>query len=183
MKALETERLILRKFSPDDFAALYSFVSRPQNTIYTFFWPSFEEETRTFISSSIKKAEDVPCEDFQYAAVTKANNTLIGSCNFLLSGVGGSNIGWIVSSDYWKHGYGTEMGKAMLRLGFEELNFQRIIACCDAENIGSWRVMEKIGMRREGLFLDCRRAHKQSKKGYSDEVTYAILRDEWESLS
>jgi len=40
-------------------------------------------------------------------------------------------------------------------------------------------VMEKIGMRREGLFIEGRQAHKQSNKKYSDELSYAILKSEW----
>jgi len=178
MKPLETDRLILRKFIHDDFAALYSFLRRPDNSIYSYFWPDSEEGTRAFINESIDNAEKKPCEDMQYAAVTKTGNVLIGSCNFVLAS--DSNMGWIVNSDYWNQGYGTEMGIAMLRLGFEEFCLHRIVACCDAENVGSYRIMEKIGMRREGMFLECRRAHKQSLKKYSNEVVYAITREEWE---
>ena len=179
MQTLETERLYLRKFIPNDFVGLYRFLRKPENTIYTYFWPNSEEETKAFINSSIQKAEEIPCVDFQFAAVTKKNGVLIGSCNFLLSGEGGSHIGWIVDSDYWNQGYGTEMGRALLRFGFEELNLDCIKACCDAENIGSFRVMEKIGMRREGFLLNCRRAHKKSEKHKSDEVTYTLSKNEW----
>jgi len=135
-----------------------------RNSIYTHYWPNSAEETRAFISRVIGNAEKTPCEDFQYAAVTKADSILIGSCNFSPSGEDGSHIGWIVNSDYWAQGYGTEMGRAMLRLGFEELQLPRIVACCDAENAASYCVMEKIGMRREALLFDCRRAHKQSER-------------------
>jgi len=180
MKPLETERLILRKFRRDDFEALYSFLSRPDNSTYSYYWPDSEDGVRAFINESIRNAESNPCDDMQYAAITKAGNALIGSCNFVLTS--DSNIGWIVNKDYWNQGYGTEMGKAMLWLGFEEFCLRRIVACCDAENVGSFRIMEKIGMPREGMFLECRRAHKQSLKKYSDEVVYIIDREEWELL-
>jgi len=179
MQTIETKRLILRKFKLDDFAAFHHFTSRPGNSIYTYFWPNNEIEMKAFIDHAIMEAEKIPCEHFQYAAVTKATNILIGSCNFILSGEGGSNIGWIVDSDYWNQGYGTEMGKAMLKMGFEDFNLQRIVACCDAENMASRRVMEKIGMKWDGLSLKCRRAHKLSEKKHSDEVSYIILRDKW----
>jgi len=178
MKPLETERLNLRKFMRDDFVALYNFLRRPDSSIYSYYWPDSEEGTWAFINESISKAEMSPCYDIQYAAVTKAGNELIGSCNFVLAS--DSNIGWIVNKDYWNQGYGTEMAKAMLGLGFEEFNLRRIVACCDAENVGSYRIMEKIGMRREGMFLESRRAHKQSLKKYSNEVVYAIDKEEWE---
>ena len=73
------------------------------------------------------------------------------------------------------------MGQILLRFGFDELNLHRIVAHCDAENYGSYRVMEKIGMRREGLFLEGRPANKLSDKKYGDELSYAILKDEWDT--
>jgi RimJ/RimL family protein N-acetyltransferase len=105
---------------------------------------------------------------------------LVGGCNIALSS-DEAEIGWIMHRDFWGNGYGTEMGKEMLRFGFDELSLRRIIAHCDAENIGSYRVMEKIGMRREGLFIEGRPSHKQSDRKYSDELSYAILKDEWET--
>ena len=69
----------------------------------------------------------------------------------------------------------------LLDFGFGELNLHRILAHCDAENIASYKVMEKIGMRREGLFIEGRPAHKQSDNVLSDELSYAILKDEWDA--
>jgi len=73
------------------------------------------------------------------------------------------------------------MGKAMMRFGFEELNLHRIFASCDTENINSYRLMERLGMRREGTFLEYRPSNKLSDKKYSDTFIYAILHDEWET--
>jgi RimJ/RimL family protein N-acetyltransferase len=81
--------------------------------------------------------------------------------------------------DNWRQGYATEMGGALLKFGFDELGLHRISARCDSENIASYKVMEKIGMRREGLFLEARPAHKRSIRQYGDELHYAILRDEY----
>ncbi len=180
MNTLETERLILRKFTEDDFAAVHSYASCAENIIYMVWGPNSEEQTRNFINISIALAEKIPCKNYQYAAVSKESNMLIGACNLALSG-NEAEIGWILHRDYWKRGYGTEMGKALLDLGFRELNLHRITAHCDAENYGSYRVMEKIGMRREGLFLEGRPAHKLSDKKYGDELSYAVLKSEWET--
>ena len=128
---------------------------------------------------AISKADETPCTNYQYAAVLKDTGRLIGACNLALSG-DEAEIGWILHRDSWKQGYGTEMGKEMLRFGFDELKLHRILAHCDAENIGSYKVMEKIGMRREGLFLEARPANKQSSHEYSDELSYAITKAEWE---
>jgi RimJ/RimL family protein N-acetyltransferase len=179
MKQLEHGRLILRSFTPDDFDAVHSYASDPANCIYMVWGPNTDEQTRSFIQTAISMAEETPCRNYQYAAILKDTGNLIGACNLNLTG-NEAEIGWILHRDFWKQGYGPEMGKAMLKYGFEELHLHRIIAHCDAENYGSYRTMEKIGMRREGLFLDTRPANKLSSKKYGDELYYAILKEEWD---
>ena len=179
MKTLETKRLILRKFKEDDFSAVHSYAACTENVVYMLWGPNNEEQTRAFINFTIMKAEENPCKNYQYAAELKETGKLIGACNLAISDE--AEIGWILHRDYWKQGYGTEMGKAILHFGFDELNLRRIISHCDAENIGSYRIMEKIGMCREGLFIEGRPANKKSDKEYSDELLYAILKDEWET--
>jgi RimJ/RimL family protein N-acetyltransferase len=181
MKTLETERLILRKFTEDDFAAVHSYASCADNVVYMVWGPNNGEQTRAFINMAIIKANENPCMNYQFAAILKNTNKLIGACNLARIRSDEAEIGWILHRDYWKQGYGTEMGKAILEFGFDELPLRRLFAFCDDENIGSYRVMEKIGMRREGLYIEGRPAHKLSDKKYSDELSYAILKDEWEA--
>jgi len=179
MKQLETGRMILRTFSSDDFDAVHSYASVPENTIYMVWGPNTQEQTREFIHMAISKADEIPCMNYQYAAVLKDTGNLIGACNLALLG-DEAEIGWILHRDYWEQGYGPEMGKAMLKLGFEELHVHRIIAHCDAENYGSYRTMEKIFMHREGLFVEGRPANKLSDKKCGDELRYAIVKEEWD---
>jgi RimJ/RimL family protein N-acetyltransferase len=180
MKTLETKRLILRKFTEDDFAAVHNYASCAENIVHMIWGPNNEEQTRDFIRMAIGRANETPCINYQYAAIAKDTNSLIGACDIALTG-DEAEIGWILHRAYWKQGYGTEMGKELLRFGFDELGLRRILAHCDAENIGSYRIMEKIGMRREGCFIEGRPAHKMSDKKYSDELSYAILKDEWDA--
>jgi len=182
MKTLETERLILRKFTHEDFAAVHSYASCKGNVIYMLFGPNSEDETKAFINRAISHAEQTPWNQSSYAVVLKSTNTLIGSCDIHRRDNNSAEIGWILHCDYWNQGYGTEMGNELLRLGFEELNLQRIIACCDADNIGSYSLMEKLGMRRDAHFRDCRPAHKQSQRRYGDELHYSILKSDWETV-
>ena len=179
MKALETQRLVLRKFTESDFDAVHSYACRVENIIYMPWGPNTEADTREFLRMAIAEAEETPCTNYKYAVVLKSTGALIGGCTFHPSG-DEAEIGWIVHSDYWKQGYGAEMGKALLDFGFGEANLRRIAAHCDAENIASYRVMEKIGMRREGYFIEGRPAHKRSDQKYGDELSYAILKEEWE---
>ena len=130
--------------------------------------------------AAIADAEKEPCEKFRYAVILKDGNKLIGGCEIALR-EDYAYLGWILHKDYWKQGCGTEFGRELLRFGFEELGVRRIIASCDAENYGSYRVMERIGMRREGLLIEGRPANKLTDRPYSDEFEYAILKDEWEA--
>ena len=181
MKTLETERLILRGFKPDDFDAVHSYACCVENTVYMPWGPNTEDETRAFIDAAIKEtAEDNPNKSYMYAAVLKDTGRLIGGCDISIKDNLGS-LGWILHRDYWKQGYMPEIGKALLKFGFEECGLHRIVARCDLENYGSYRVMEKIGMRREGVFLESCPPNKLSDKPYNDEFSYAILKDEWDA--
>lgn len=180
VKTLETKRLLLRKFMPDDFAAVHSYAGIPENTFYMSWGPNTEEQTRAYIDKAITKAEETPCVDYQYAAVLKETGELIGGCGLTLTG-DEAEVGWILHRDYWKQGFGTEMGRRMLELGFDTLHLHRILAHCDTDNYASYHVMEKIGMRQEGEFVESRRAHTPSDKTYAGEFSYAILKDEWDT--
>ena len=70
---------------------------------------------------AINKTNETPCTNYQYAAATKDTNNRIGACNIALSGAE-AKIGWILHRDYWKKGYGSEMGKAILDYGFGALD-------------------------------------------------------------
>lgn len=180
MKTLETDRLILRRFTRDDFVAIHSYASNIENIIYMPWGPNTEQQTRDFIDMAISRSEEKPCRNYHFAATLKETGELIGGCSLTLAGDSGE-VGWILHSDYWRQGYGTEMGRALLSLGFDDLKLHRIVAYCDAENYGSYRVMEKIGMRREGLLIEGRAGNKRSDSKYADGLAYAILRDEWET--
>lgn len=179
MNTLETDRLILRPFEQNDFEAVHSYASIAENIQYMVWGPNEESHTKAFILQAISKSKEIPCSNYQYAAVLKSNGKLIGACNIAILSKYEAGIGWILHRDYWRQGFGTEMGNRILKFGFEELRLHRIVAHCDTENYGSYRVMERIGMRREGCFIEGRPANKSSDKKFGDEYSYAILGDEW----
>lgn len=179
MKTLETERLVLRPFRETDYEAVHAYASVVENTQYMFWGPNDEADTRAFILQAIEQSKEIPCKNYHFAAVLKSSNRLIGACNISVLGNDQAEVGWILHRDYWRQGFGTEMGKRIVEFGFKELGLHRIIARCDTENHGSYRVMERIGMRREVCFSEARPANKLSDKKYGDEYLYAILRDEW----
>jgi RimJ/RimL family protein N-acetyltransferase len=141
---LETERLILRLPVPDDFEAFHSWGGNPENTRYMAWGPNDEEQTQTFLAG-VKPGRD-------FAVVLKDTNAVIGSCGIYPNDANYmGDIGWILHKDYWKRGYGTELGGELIRYGFEDLKLGRIQAPCAAVNYGSYRIMERNGMRREAL--------------------------------
>ena len=85
-------------------------------------------------------------------------------------------IGWVLNRRYHGSGYAMEAAVALLRYGFETLRLHRVIATCQPENVASWRVMEKLGMRREAHFRKC---IARGEATWWDEFVYAILAEEW----
>ena len=111
---------------------------------------------------------------FYYASEDK----IIGSCGIYPNDAGYiGDVGWILHKDYWKQGYGTELGAELVRYGFEDLRLGRIQAPCAAVNYGSYRVMERIGMRREALRRKAFWARVD--KEWVDEAWYAILAEDY----
>ncbi len=90
-----------------------------------------------------------------------------------------SELAWELHRDYWRKGYGTEIGEKLLRLGFETLALRRIVADCNTLNLGSYRIMEKIGMRREAHYVKYYRGNSALGHAWCDKYLYAILREEW----
>ncbi|PES74780.1 GNAT family N-acetyltransferase, partial [Bacillus anthracis] len=80
----------------------------------------------------------------------------------------------VFNPKYFNKGYASEAAQATLKYGFKEMKLHRIIATCQSENTPSYRVMEKIGMRREGYFKKCIPHGNE----WWDEYYYAILEEE-----
>ncbi|MCL2519314.1 MAG: GNAT family N-acetyltransferase [Oscillospiraceae bacterium] len=175
---LESERLIYRKFKQDDFSTVFDWMGNAENMKYRI-EPRTESETRDYLLNfAIASAEADECINFEYAVVLKADNNLIGSCT-LMHLNDKPEIGWMVHRNYWRQGYGTEIGRTMLRLGFDILNLRRIIAGCNARNIASYRIMEKIGMRREAHYIKAQQGNSALNYEWCDRFQYAILQEEW----
>ena len=169
---LETERLILRPLTPDDFEAVQSWADNPDNLRYMSFGPNTEEDTRSFLET----AKNRPGKDFAF--VIKQTGMVIGSGGISPDDAGDTGVmGWILHIDHWRDGYGTELCGELIRYGFEDLKLRRITADCAADNYGSYRVMERNGMRREAM-------HKAAfwariDREWIDRLVYSILADEY----
>jgi RimJ/RimL family protein N-acetyltransferase len=176
---LESERLIYRKFCLEDFPVVYDWLGNFENMKYRRGERRSEAETRDYLCWAISNAEAEDCVNYEYAVVLKADNSLIGQAT-LMHLPDDPEIGWTLHRKYWRQGYGTEIGRAMLKLGFGRLGLRRIIAGCNAENRGSYRIMEIIGMRREAHFIQAQNGGSALDYRWCDRFQYAILRTEWD---
>ena len=87
-----------------------------------------------------------------------------------------AELGWVLDPDHTGVGYATEAVRELLRYCFEDLAVHRVVANCFLGNESSWRLMERLGMRRE-LHAVHESLHRSGE--WLDTVGYAMLADEW----
>lgn len=176
-KQIETEHLILRRFTMDDAEAMYkNWASNDEVTKYLT-WPS---HTDVEVSKLVLKSwlEDYGREDcYNWAIVYKENGTEpIGSISVVSSDdkVMKAHIGYCIGKRWWHKGIMSEALKSIIDFLFDEVGMQRIDARHDTRNPHSGDVMKKCGMKYEGT-------HRQSdwnNQGINDSCWYAILATE-----
>ncbi|RSK27552.1 N-acetyltransferase [Bacillus sp. HMF5848] len=165
-----TDRLQIRFFSASDWKEVHEYTSNQSVMTYIPEGVMSEQATKDFI----RKNQGEHAKNF--AVVLTETNTIIGHIVFhKYFGEHTYEIGWVFNPKYYNKGYATEAATATLKYGFETLGLHRVIATCQPENKSSYRVMEKIGMRREGFFKKCI-PHGDT---WWDEYYYAILEEEW----
>lgn len=149
MILIETKRLVVRQFKPKDWRDLHEYLSKESVLEYEPGTVSNEEECKS-IAKERSKA------NLFWAVCLKDTNKMIGHVYFsqkdpreFLTWM----IGYIFNPDYYGQGYATEACQRILKYGFEELGARRVIALCNPENIASWRLLERLSMRREGTFM------------------------------
>lgn len=172
---LETKRLFIREFTPDDLEEVHAYASDPLVARYMIWGPNSEAETRDYLNLTREMQNQTPRQGFEFAVVLKATNQLLGGCGLHLSDPKQGEIGYCFNPQFWKQGYTSEAAEALLQLGFREFGLHRIYATCRPDNIGSAKVMQKIGMVYEGYL----REHMWHKGGWHDSCLYSILEHEY----
>jgi RimJ/RimL family protein N-acetyltransferase len=175
---IHTARLILRPFIPADLDALHAIQSLPEVARYLYWGPRDLEQVREGLETKI--SESALLEEGQalgLAVELVATGELIGSATlFWHSRLHRSGeIGYVLHPAHHGRGYATEMGQALLKLGFDGLDLHRITGRLDGRNEASARVLERLGMRREAHLVE----NEMVKGEWTDELVYAILQREW----
>ena len=174
---LTTERLLLRDFVEADWEAVLAYQRDPLYLRYYAWTRRTAEDAREFVGWFLAHQREDPRTKFQLAVVLESEDRLIGNCGVRVNDpvLREGNIGFELDSRFWGQGYATEAAREIVRFGFEELNLHRISAYCVNENVGSARVLEKVGMRCEG----CLREKEHYKGKWWDHRLFAILDHEW----
>lgn len=178
MLKLETPRLVLRPFRSDDLEAFVAYRSDPENARYQGWEAPFSREAGIrFIQEMMHQPLGEPGSWYQVAIERKVDGRLIGDCalHFLENAPNQVEIGFTLDRAAQGQGYGVEAVTRVLGYLFDDLDYHRVIAICDVNNVRSARLLERVGMRREGHFIE----NFWLKGAWTSEYHYAILQREW----
>lgn len=175
---LQTERLTLRRLVSDDVEALYAYHCREDVARYEFWTERSREEVKQKLEEwSVMDGSQEAQGKLCLGCVHKADNRLIGDVflGIVDREARQAEVGYSFNPDEHGQGYATEAVSALLTLGFDGFGLHRIFARCDVRNSPSWKLLERLGMRREAHF----REHAIFKGGWDEEFYYAVLENEW----
>ena len=175
---LETDRLILRRFSLDDAGAVFNnYASDTDVTRYTSL-PTHQSTADSLEWCELNVSSYPNLEYYSWAIVLKSSDDLIGGISAVAvdNSIRKATVGYSIGKPWWNHGYASEALIAIVRFLFEEVGLNRIEAFFDPRNPYSGKVMEKAGMRYEGT-------HRQAglnNQGIYDSVVHAILAEDYQ---
>jgi RimJ/RimL family protein N-acetyltransferase len=173
---LLTPRLRLRAVVAQDLNDVYRLAGAREiaATTGTIPHPYTLTDAENFID---RMQKEVDCSQGVILAIAmRESNKLIGTIGLHTKKQDNkAELGYWVGVPFWNQGFATEAAKALVNFGFEELGYRKITARHFAINPSSGRVMEKLGMKKEGYF-----AKDEVKNGRTlDVVYYGLLREEW----
>jgi len=129
MKTLYSENLKIRPLQVGDKNSVHEFLGDFENSKYLLGATSSIEETESFINKAIKRSKDIPISEYHYAVVLRENNKLIGSCSLEVDiPFNEAELGWMLNKRFWSNGYGTQIARALMKFGFEDLDLLYVTA-------------------------------------------------------
>jgi len=175
---IETQRLMVRRFTSEDWKDLYEYLSDPKVVLYEPYEVFTEDGCK---SEAIRRSKD----DSFWAVCLKENKKLIGNIYLSKQDFDTWELGYVFNSNYQENGYATESTRAVVNYAIKQCNAWRIIAKCNPDNEKSWRLLERLNMRREGhlkqniYFM----TDDNDLPIWQDTYEYGILSSEWISFS
>lgn len=174
---IQTERLNIQHLTLSDLTDFHLYRSNPEVTKYQGFDAMTIEQAENFINENSEKNFGKAGEWIQYGIEKRETGKLIGDCAIKLD-EGDKRMGEIgitISPAEQKKGYARETLNALLNFLFSIEGFHRVTETVDAENIASIRLLESLGFRKEGHFIE----NIFFKGKWGSEYQYAMLKKEW----
>ncbi|WP_203338193.1 GNAT family N-acetyltransferase [Nocardioides limicola] len=169
---LSTSRLGLRRFRESDAEAFARYRSDPAVARYQSWEAPYPlEEASRFVSAMATQPADVPGEWLQIAVTLE--DALIGDCAFVAQAhePRTAEIGFTIAPEHQGRGYAGEAVTSLLGYLFDQLGKHRVTASCGPRNAPSVKVLESVGMRREGHLVESTWA----KGEWTDDLIFAVL--------
>ena len=171
---IRTPRLTLRRPEIPDAEAIFKTYAQDRDVTQFLPWRPHRniEETRACVQSRVDAWQEGT--DFTWAIIL-SDGRLIGGISIRVREFT-ADVGYVIARQYWGKGYGTEALRALIEWVMQQPGLFRVWAVCDVENIASARVMEKVGMKREGIL---RRwvMHPQVSDTPRDCLCYSLVKD------
>ncbi|WP_062014992.1 GNAT family N-acetyltransferase [Aureimonas sp. AU4] len=174
MEPIHTDRLILRRFRPEDAAALLAYLREPRSTC-------FASLRLPDLDAAREEAARRGAGDEAIAVALRDTDQLIGDLFATPEPPDTFSVGWNFNADHAGAGYASEAARALVRHLFEKRGARRLYAYVEDHNLASQRLCERLGMRREGLFREFVSFvdDAQGQPIYENTMQYALLRREW----
>lgn len=172
-----TSRLLIRRFEPSDGPGLHSYLSRPEAVTYE----PYPVQSLADCKAEARRRGDDP--DF-WAVCLAGTGQLVGNLYFhpeQPTPWRTYELGYVFHPDHWGHGYATEAVTGLLDEAFGHWGARRVVAHCNPENTASWRLLERVGFRREGHFRSAASfvTGDDGLPVWHDAYAYAVLASEW----
>ena len=171
---IETQRLLIRPFDPADWQDLHEYLSDGQVVRYEPYGVFMVDESRL---EAVRRSNDPAF----WAVCLKDGGKLIGNLYLAGQPFDTWELGYVFNARYQGKGYATEAAACLMEYAFERLGARRVIAMCNPLNTASWRLLERLGMRREGHLIRniWFKRDEHAEPIWADTYEYAILAEEW----
>jgi ribosomal-protein-alanine N-acetyltransferase len=155
IEQIETDHLRIRDVLSSDKESFYAYMNREDYWCNFPMQPPTPEWVQSLVERCMREQDGSPRTHYFLAAVSKETGVVVGEAILQIESLrhGQAEIGWGVHGEHTGRGLGTEIGRAMLRLGFD-LGLHRLFAQCRVENAPSLRIMRKLGMTLEGVIRE-----------------------------
>lgn len=177
MDKIETNRLILRPFRDEDAPGMLAYLSQPRVNC-------FLDDQISTLEEAVAKVQKRKADHSYMAVCLKESQLIIGELFYLKDEPDTYSIGWNFHASYEGKGYARESAEALLSYLFVNKGARRLYAYVEDDNDRSKTLCERLGMRKEGLFLEfvSFTTNEDGTPKYENTYQYALLKKEWEQF-